>query len=131
MYGNPMETGAQGGAATGRVFGVGFLFVASCGMNIGMKMAKRGPMGGTKKVTISLRSSDLDVMTRFAERRHGGNLSGAFAELVSHATRLEAMDRVLEELPPPSPEGLARLEAELARPLERPSKGKRSKKAAA
>ena len=86
------------------------------GMNIGMKAARRAPLGGTKKVTISLRPADLDVMTRFANRRHGGNLSGAFADLIAHATRLEAMDRVLAELPPASPEGLARLEEEIARP---------------
>lgn len=100
-------------------------------MKTGMKMAKRAPMGGTKKVTISLREADLDVMTRFAKRRHRGNLSGAFAELIEHATRLEAMDRLLSELPPPSPAGLAKLEAELAAPLEPPRTAKRSKKKAA
>ena len=84
-------------------------------MNAGMTTARRAPIGGTKKVTISLRPADLDVMTRFANRRHGGNLSGAFAELIAHATRLDAMDRVLAELPPASPEGLARLEEEIAR----------------
>lgn len=101
-------------------------------MNLGMKRAKRMPMGGTKKVTISLRAADLDVMTRLAARRNGGNLSGAFADLIGHATRLEAMDRVLEELPPPSPKGLARLDAELAAPLSAPTveRRKRKKKAA-
>ena len=97
-------------------------------MKTGMKKIKRAPMGGTKKVTISLRAADLDVMTRLAARRHGGNLSGAFAELIGHATRLEAMDRVLEELPPPSPQGLARLDDELAAPLEPPTVDKRSKR---
>ena len=97
-------------------------------MNNGMKKGRRSPMGGSKKVTISLRSTDLDVMTRFAARRHGGNLSGAFAELIGHATRLEAMDWVLEELPPASPEGLARLEAELAASLEPAPAAKRPKK---
>ena len=96
-------------------------------MNIGMKKGKRGPMGGTKKVTISLRTADLEVMTRLAVRRHAGNLSGAFAEIVGHAARLEAMDRVLEELPPPSRGGVDRLEAELAALLAPP---KRKKKAA-
>ena len=85
-------------------------------------------MGGTRKVTISLREADLEVMTRFAKRRHGGNLSGAFAELIGHATRLEAMDRLLEELPPASPAGLARLEEELAAPLELPRVTQRSRK---
>ena len=79
-------------------------------------------------MTISLPAADLDVMTRLAARRHGGNLSAAFAELIGHATRLEAMDRVLEELPPPSPEGLARLEAELASPLAPPAPERRPKK---
>lgn len=97
-------------------------------MKPGMKKLKRAPMGGTKKVTISLRAADLDVMTRLAARRHGGNLSGAFAEVIEHATRLEAMDRVLEELPRPSPEGLRRLEDELAAPLKRPTPDKRSKR---
>jgi hypothetical protein len=88
-------------------------------------------MGGTRKVTISLRATDLDAVTRLAARRHGGNLSGAIAELIGHATRLEAMDQVLEELPPPSPQGLARLEEELAAPLKPPRTGKRSKKKSA
>lgn len=88
-------------------------------------------MGGTKKVTISLRAADLDVMTRLAARCHGGNLSGAFAELIGHATRLEAMDRVLDELPRPSPEGLARLEAELSAPLAPAARKRHSKKKAA
>lgn len=89
---------------------------------------KRTPMGGTKKVTISLRAADLEVMVRLASRRHGGNLSGAFAEVIEHATRLEAMDRVLEELPRPSPDGLRRLEEELAAPLLPPRSDKRSKR---
>jgi hypothetical protein len=65
--------------------------------------------------------------------RHAGhgNLSAAFAELISHATRLEAMDRVLEALPPPSPDGLGRLERELAAPLAPPRVRARSKKTAA
>jgi hypothetical protein len=75
-------------------------------------------MGGTKKVTISLQVSDLELVQQLAKRRHGGNLSAAFAELIGHAARLTAMDRVLEALPPPSPDGLARLDAELAAPLE-------------
>ena len=95
-------------------------------MKIGMKKGKRAPMGGTKKVTISLRTADLDVMTRFAARRHAGNLSGAFAEIVGHAARLEAMDRVLEELPPPSRQGIGRLEDELAAPLAPPKKKKKA-----
>ena len=98
------------------------------GMKSSMKRARRAPLGGTRKVTISLRSADLEVMTRFAERRHGGNLSGAFAELIAHATRLEAMDRVLAELPTPSPEGLARLERELAAPLTAPRAQRRPKR---
>jgi hypothetical protein len=93
-----------------------------------MKRRKRGPMGGTKRVTISLSAVDLDLMVRVAKRRHGGNLSGAFAEVIEHATRLEAMDRVLEDLPRPSAEGLRRLEEQLARPLTRPAAGKRSKR---
>ncbi len=84
-------------------------------------------MGGTKKVTISLRPDDLDVMKRLAKRRHGGNLSGAFSELVEHATRLEAMDRLLEELPTPSARGMARLEDEIAGRLAAP-RAKRSKR---
>ncbi|MBI3205928.1 MAG: hypothetical protein HYZ29_30610 [Myxococcales bacterium] len=82
-----------------------------------MKRAQRPPMGGTKKVTTSLSSPDLEVVRRLARRRHGRNLSAAFAELIGHASRLEAMDRVLEALPAPSPEGLARLEHELSTPL--------------
>ena len=98
-------------------------------MNDGMNGTKRGPMGGVKKVRISLRAADLEVMTRFAARRHAGNLSGAFAALIAHATRLEAMDRVLEELPAPSTEGLARLEEELTGPLSPPpAPHKRSKR---
>jgi hypothetical protein len=93
-----------------------------------MKKGKRAGPGGTKKVTISLRPADLDVMIRLAERRHDNNLSGAFASIIRHATRLEAMDRVLEELPLPSPDGLARLEEELAAPLEPPRMPKRPKK---
>lgn len=85
-------------------------------------------MGGTKKVTISLRPVDLDAMIRFAKRRHGGNLSGAFAELIEDASRLDAMDRVMEELPPPLEADLARLEAELATPLRAPKAEKRLKK---
>ena len=100
-------------------------------MNVGMKRTNRGPMGGTEKVTISLRPGDLRVMTRLAKRRHGGNLSGAFAELVEHAARLEAMDRLLEELPSPSKEGMARLEAELAAPLRAPRARRAKKKIAA
>lgn len=95
-------------------------------MKIGMKKGKRLPMGGTKKITISMRTADLEVMTRLAARRHAGNLSGAFAEIVGHAARLEAMDRVLEELPPPSQQGLGRLEAELAAPLASPKKKKKA-----
>lgn len=98
------------------------------GMKTGMKKIKRSPMGGTKKVTISLRAADLDVMTRLATRRHGGNLSGAFAEVIEHAARLEAMDRVLEELPRPSTEGLRRLEEELAASLSPPTADKRPKR---
>jgi hypothetical protein len=100
-------------------------------MIAGMKSARRPPTGGTKKVTISLRSSELDVMRRLAKRRHAGNLSAAFAELIGHATRLEAMDRVLEALPPPSPDGLGQLERELAAPLDPPRLRARSKKTAA
>ena len=97
-------------------------------MTMSMKRAKRSPMGGTKKVTISLKPADLDVMVRFARRRHAGNLSGAFAELIEDAARLDAMDRVLEELPPARPEDIARLEAELRAPPRRPKSEKRSKK---
>lgn len=84
-------------------------------------------MGGTVKVTISLKPADAEAMKRFAKRRHGGNLSGAFAELIDDATRLEAMDRVLEELPHPTTQGLARLETELAAPLEPPRARKRTR----
>lgn len=97
----------------------------------GMKRAQRPPMGGTKKVTISLSAADLLVMRRLATRRHGRNLSAAFAELIGHAARLEAMDRVLAALPPPSPEGIARLERELSAPLEPPRSRSRSKRSAA
>ena len=89
------------------------------------RRGKRPPLGGTRKVTISLRPADLEVMVRLAERHHGGNLSGAFAELIEQAARRDAMERVLEELPPPSPEGLARLEAERAAPLPPPPKARR------
>lgn len=85
-------------------------------------------MGGTKKVTISLRPADLDAMVRFAKRRHAGNLSGAFAELIEDASRLDAMDRVIEELPAPTREDLARLEAEMTAPLRRPKGDKRAKR---
>ena len=97
-------------------------------MNTGMKPVRPGPLGGTKKVTISLRPADLDVMTRFAQRRHAGNLSGAFADLIAHATRLEAMDRVLADLPPASPAGLDRLEEELARPPAQRRGSRRAKR---
>ncbi len=89
-------------------------------MNTGMKRGRQAPIRGTEKVTISLSPAALEVMQRLAKRDHGGNLSGAFSELVEHATRLEAMDRVIEELPRPSKRGLARLEAELAAPLAAP-----------
>jgi hypothetical protein len=82
----------------------------------------------TRKVTISLRATDLEVMNRLAARRHRGNLSGAFAELIGHAARLEAMDRVLERLPEPSAAGLAQLEEELAAPLKPPVAAKRVKR---
>ena len=96
-----------------------------------MKRVNRAPMGGTKKVTISLRESDLDLITRYAKRLHGNNLSAAFAELIADAARLDAMDRLLEELPPPSPEGMARLEAELAAPLAPPPPRRKRRSAAA
>jgi hypothetical protein len=96
-------------------------------MKSGMKKAKRPAGRDTKRVTISLRGADLELMQRLAKRRHGGNLSGAFAEVIRHATRLEAMDRVLAELGVPSPEGLARLEQELAAPLGAPPCRRRSK----
>lgn len=60
-------------------------------MNAGMKRTTRTPTGETKKV-----------------------------ELIEHAARLEAMDRLLEELPAPSKRGMARLDAELAAPLRAP-----------
>jgi hypothetical protein len=93
-----------------------------------MKVARRSASRGTEKVTISLRPSDLAVVRNLAARRHRGNLSGAFAELIARATRLDAMDRVLEELPAASAEGLARLEAELTAPLA-PAGAERRKKA--
>jgi hypothetical protein len=93
-------------------------------MNHGMKVSRRKTTGETKKVTISLQSSELETMRRFAKQRHRGNLSGAFAELVAHAARLEAMDRVLAELPQPSALGLARLESELAGRPPAPKKKK-------
>jgi hypothetical protein len=101
-------------------------------MNVSMNSRPRAAVKGTRKVTISLKAVDLEVMARFAKRRHRGNLSGAFAELIEHAARLEAMDRVLLELPKPSARGLAALENELARPLSAPSlaSGTRKKKAA-
>lgn len=101
-------------------------------MNHGMNTRRRSP-ARIAKVTISLRSPDLAVMRRLAKRRHGGNLSGAFAEVIGHAARLEAMDLVLAELPAPSAEGLSRLEAELTAPLEpaRPRRRGRKKKKAA
>ena len=60
-------------------------------MNAGMHRATRTPTNKTKKV-----------------------------ELVEHAIRLEAMDRLLEELPTPSQQGMERLDAELAPPLTPP-----------
>ena len=84
------------------------------------KTASPSPAGGSKKVTISLRPADLEAMTRYANRHHGGNLSGACAELVANAVRLEAMDRLVEELPPPTAQGQARLEAEISAPLKPP-----------
>jgi len=88
-------------------------------------------MGGTRKITISLRPSELEVMKSLAKRRHRGNLSATFSELIGHVTRLEAMDRVLERLPRPSEEGLAQLESELAAPLAPPRVRNRSKRSAA
>jgi hypothetical protein len=100
-------------------------------MNVGMKKTssmralpagRNAKASEVEKVTISLRPNDLDTMRRFAATWHQGNLSGAFAGLIAHARRLEAMDRVLAELPKPSARGLARLEAELAEPTKKKKK---------
>ena len=82
-------------------------------MDPGMKRVP-GTSSGTKKVTISLRPADLETMTAIAASRHGGNLSGAFAEIIADVARLQAMDALLELLPPPSKRGMAGLDAELA-----------------
>ena len=107
----------------------GVLGRAECGKKTCMKRGKRAAQGDIVKVTISLRPAELAAMKRVARSRHQGNLSGAFAELVGHVARLEAMDRVLAELPPPSREGMAGLEKELAAPLAAPAK--RTKRPAA
>jgi hypothetical protein len=96
------------------------------GMNHGMKSSGEG----SKKVTISLRPRELEIMARFAKQRHRGNLSGAFAELIEHAARLEAMDHVLAGLPKASARGLARLEEELLAPLGARAISSKKKRAA-
>ncbi len=81
------------------------------------KRAKRPPMGGTKKVTVSLRASHFAFMSEVAAATHGGNLSGALAELIDHEEKLRAMDRLLSELPPVTAAEIATIEEELRAPL--------------
>jgi hypothetical protein len=85
--------------------------------------------GNTEKITISLGKDELSAMKRRAKRLHEGNLSAAFSEFARLAVKEEALDRLLAQLPPSSPEAIARIEQELAAPLPPPPKRRRRRKA--
>ena len=85
--------------------------------------------GHTEKVTISLDKRELSSMRRRAKRLHAGNLSAAFSELVKDAIKEEALERLLDELPPSTAAGLARVRDELSAPLP-PAPKQRRRRAA-
>lgn len=100
-------------------------------MNKSERRGKRADSAeGVEKVTISITAAHLEAMRRFAKREHGGNLSGAFAELVAEKSRLDAMDALLAQLPPATAEEMAQVRAEREAPLPPPPRLRRPKRTA-
>jgi hypothetical protein len=64
-------------------------------------MAQRR-VGGTVKVSISLRSEDVAALKRLAEQSYGGNLSAAFSEAARWIRQQEARRRLIDELGGPT-----------------------------
>ncbi len=94
-----------------------------------MTMAKRA--GATKKISISVRSSDLAALRRRAHRLYGGNLSAVIAELAADAALFENMENLLESLGGATltDEERAELDRDWARPAQPAAKSAAKKKA--
>ncbi len=63
-------------------------------------MPKRA--GITKKISISLQSSDLVSLRKRAKRLYGGNVSAVIAELAADVALLEGMHELIGQLGGPS-----------------------------
>ena len=73
--------------------------------------------GITRKISISLRSSDLASLRRRAKRLYGGNVSAVIAELAADAALLEGMNDLVSQLGGPglTDEDRERFDVEWAR----------------
>ncbi len=77
-------------------------------------MSKRA--GVTRKVSLSVRETDLRMIQERAKRVHGGNVSAVFAELIERIRREEAMRKAFEWYGEPivlSDEDRARIDREI------------------
>jgi hypothetical protein len=63
-------------------------------------MSKRA--GTTRKISVSLRSSDLESLRKRAKRLYGGNISAVIAELAADAELLEGMQQLVTRLGGPT-----------------------------
>jgi hypothetical protein len=63
---------------------------------LGSIVTKRA--GTTKKISISLQSSDLVSLRKRAKRLYGGNVSAVIAELAADVALLEGMHELVGQL---------------------------------
>src|SRR5262249_28648485 len=63
-----------------------------------MKHGRRPNGIRSTKISISVSTDDLKVLTRHAKREYGGNVSAVVHQLIAGLKRREAMDRLLKEL---------------------------------
>jgi hypothetical protein len=89
-------------------------------------MKKRA--GVTEKISISLDRDDLKALKKRAKRLHGGNVSAVVAELAADARLLEGMNDLVGWLGGPSLTDAD--QAKLDREMHKPSRPKKSRKAA-
>lgn len=82
-----------------------------------MQKRSRRPQGiGTRKISISTTPADLAVVVAIAKRRHRGNVSAVFHDMVATLRRQQALDRLIESFggEPATEAELDALRAEIA-----------------
>lgn len=90
----------------------------------------RGRAGNTEKISVSVRSTDLEAIRKRAKRLYDGNVSAVIAELAADAAVLEGMHELVVALGGPllTDEDRGALDAEWSAPASKPRGRKRKAK---